>query len=595
MKTKRTKRPAGTLKVVGEEFETGNKRAMRALVIGVDKVSETDASSEEILDDPFRTEYSAGKIISPPYDLRLLSMMYENSSELGQCLEAMEVNIEGFGYHLKRTVKEFRELPEATRAEVESENLRLVNWFDNVSINGESFTRLRRKTRRDIEGCGNGYWEIIPDTKNSEPNEIEVPAGLNHIPAHTMRITSADEEPVDVRTRQPYKTADGSIEMKTVTTRRRFRRYVHKRGSKNVYFKEYGDPRNLNYKTGEYETEKKKVPVKLRANPIIHFAIYSPRSPYGIPRWIGQVLSVLGSRAAEEINFKTFKSNNIPSMMILVSNGMLTDSSIDRIQEFVETQIAGDGNYSKFLLLEAESAEEEGLGSSGTMKISTEPLTKIQHTDELFQKYDQNNQDKVRRSFRLPPIFVGRAEDYTRATAESSIKVADEQVFAPERSEVDHVINYKIMPQLDAKYHRFVTNSPNTTDNKELAQILNFAEKTGGITPNIARAIISDIFGTDLGTIDPEKFDGDIPFTLTIAERVKKQDPRLNAEAIPQKVAKFLLGLDEIEKAGEVLDLSDVNELIEIKKHVEEILHNRYIEPFDEPDLDIETEKLTTT
>ena len=267
--------------------------------------------------------------------------------------------------------------------------------------------------------------------------------------------------------------------------------------------------------------------------------------------------------------------------MVLVSNGMLTEGSVKRVQEFVETQIAGSGNYSKFLLLEAESSEEEGLGNAGTMKLETTPLTQHQHTDQLFQEYDKNNADKLRRSFRLPPMFVGKADDYNKATAESSRKLADEQVFAPERTEVDHVINYKLLPPMAAKYHAFISNTPNTTDNKELAQILNFAEKTGGITPNIARAIISDIFGTDLGTIDPDKFDGDVPFTLTIADRVKKIDPRFNQDALPSKVAKYLLGLDQIEKAGEVINLESITELISIKQSVEDLLLERINEPFE--------------
>ena len=275
-------------------------------------------------------------------------------------------------------------------------------------------------------------------------------------------------------------------------------------------------------------------------------------------------------------------------MIVAVSNGMLTDGSIKRIEEFVETQIAGDGNYSKFLILEAETAEEEGLGSTGTMKINVEALTNVQHTDQLFQNYDKNNSDKVRRSFRLPPIFLGSSEDYTRATAEQSRRLADEQVFAPERLEIDHVINYKILPHLDIKYHRFQSNSPNTTDNKELAQILNFAEKTGGLSPNIARLIMSDIFGFDLGEVDPSKFDGDVPFTLTIAERVKKQDPRLNQEAITSKVVKFLHGLQETEEGGRVLNLAQVTDLIEMRKMVTEAIEEDWEEAYEGADKEAE-------
>jgi PBSX family phage portal protein len=410
----------------------------------------------------------------------------------------------------------------------------------------------------------------------------EKPAALNHIPSHTVRITAADEEPTEVKQIQPMKTTDGSLEMKEVKIWRRFRRYIHSRGSKKVYYKEYGDPRVIDCRNGK--VVKGSLEKKYHANPMIHFYIYSPRSPYGIPRWIGQLFSVFGSRSAEEINFKTLKSNNIPSMLVLVSNGMLTEGSISRIEEFVETQIAGDGNYSKFLLLEAEAPEEEGLGSTGTMKIETTPLTNVQHTDQLFQLYDENNADKIRRAFRLPPIFVGKAQDYTRATAEQSRRLADEQVFAPERLEIDHVINYRLLPLLEIKYHRFQSNSPNTTDNKELAQILSFSEKTGGLTPNIARAIMSDIFGIDLGEVDPSKFDGDIPFTITIAEKVKKQDPRLNQEAIVSKITKTLLGINEAEAEGGVLDVDQINDLLDLRRMVTDAINDKYADEFEDLD-----------
>ena len=92
---------------IADEKTKGNRRALRAIVIGVDKVEATDAESKEIVNDPFTDQYGdgAGHAIKPPYDLRLLSVLYESSTELGQCIHAMEVNIDGFGYLLKSLVK----------------------------------------------------------------------------------------------------------------------------------------------------------------------------------------------------------------------------------------------------------------------------------------------------------------------------------------------------------------------------------------------------------------------------------------------------------------------------------------------------------
>jgi capsid portal protein len=242
-----------------------------------------------------------------------------------------------------------------------------------------------------------------------------------------------------------------------------------------------------------------------------------------MPRFIGNWLGIVGDRAAEETNYITFNNNNIPSMFVAVSNGQLTDGTIGRIESFVESQIQGNDNFSKFLVLEAEGFAEGEDG--GQIKLEVKPLTKEQHTDAMFQNYSDNNRDSIRRSFRLPPILVGRAEDYTRATADASVKLADEQVFAPARGIVDQFINRRLFPEMKFVYHKFRSNSPDTTDDTELVNLLSSAEKTGGMSPNIARVILEDVLGRELGPVSPE-IDGDIPFSLQMAEAVKNEaDP----------------------------------------------------------------------
>ncbi len=255
---------------------------------------------------------------------------------------------------------------------------------------------------------------------------------------------------------------------------------------------------------------------------MVHLKHYSGRSPYGLPRYVGNLLGIFGDRASEEINYITFKNNNIPSMLILCSNGQLTDGTIDRIESFVESSIQGSDNYSKFLIIEGESDSDDG-EDGGQIKLEVTPLTKDQHDDALFQNYSKNNQDKIRRAFRLPPILVGRSDDYTRATAESSRRLADEQVFAPERDEFDAFMNRIIYPVMGIRYHKFKSNSPNTTDNEQLVKILAGAEKTGGMTPAIARFVLADILSQDIADDFPPDFPVNVPFSLTMAEAVKNK------------------------------------------------------------------------
>ena len=55
------------------------------------------------------------------------------------------------------------------------------------------------------------------------------------------------------------------------------------------------------------------------ATELLHFALHSPRSPYGVPRWIGNLLSVLGSRQMEEVNYLYFSNKSVPPLALLAA------------------------------------------------------------------------------------------------------------------------------------------------------------------------------------------------------------------------------------------------------------------------------------
>jgi capsid portal protein len=200
---------------------------------------------------------------------------------------------------------------------------------------------------------------------------------------------------------------------------------------------------------------------------------------------------------------------------------MLTEGTIQRIKEFVNSNIKQNDNYSSILILEAEPVDE-GVPGSGTAKIEIKELKEQQHSDQLFQEYDKNNCDKVRRAFRLPPIFVGKSEDYTRATAEASRKLAEEQVFSPEREDMDRQFT-QFFVDLGYGYWEYKSFSPNVTDPSDLTEVLKSTEKTGALTPRIARTVVGEILNRTLDDFEGElPFDPDTPFSLTMADAVKK-------------------------------------------------------------------------
>jgi PBSX family phage portal protein len=515
------------------------KDKLRALVIpfpiekavGVEDGEDVSESKQVSESNPFQELVESRTVVEPPFDLFVLSTMPEMNTELGPCIDAMCKNIEGFGHRVVCHVDpEAEDAPKDAARAVRAERVRLTNFFLYAGME-DSFRMLRAKTRYDLETTGNGYWEVVRGVDRAVQYFV-------HMRSYQVRLTPQEARGYQYDMPIAELKPDGSYEIVKIKRRKRFRRYVQTapayRGSvsavgwKTRWFKEFGDPREYDCETGRLipADKLKDYPPERRANEVVHFKNYCTRSPYGLPRWIGAMLDMFGDRKASEVNYVTFCNNNVPSMLVAVSNGELTEDSVERINEFLERLQSSD-NRSKVLVIEAEPTGEEG-EQSGQVKIQVEELSKSQIRDALYQNYSKANREKVRVAFRLPPIFVGRSEDYTRATADTSRRLADEQVFAPERDEFDDWVNRILFPDMGILYHHYRSNSPNTTDNSELVSILSGAEKTGGMTPARADLILQDILGRD--DLPPfakdENFNPDLPFSLSMAEAVKNEaDP----------------------------------------------------------------------
>jgi PBSX family phage portal protein len=502
---------------LSSEVKEASERIKPVLKFRVIKAENTTerAAAKALGDDPFASMYGRNQIIEPPFSMFTLSTMPESCAELGPSLDAMAVNIERLGYRCSAR-QNTHDPNDKTPDDVLDQVAEATNFFENAVLDQEIGTldELRSRLRRDLETTGNAYIEVIPNT--IDPNK---PAGLNHIPSWTMRLRKQDDELTRYEVPRPVRDRNNTWTMKFFPTSKRFRRFVQIRenGLDAVYFKEWGDPRSISSITGDVVDT---VDEDNRAHEIIHLKLYCSRSPYGLPRWIGHLFSIFGVRAAEEINYVTFDNNQIPAMALLATNVAVTDGSVDRMQEFIETRVQGNKNYATILLIEAEPIGE-GMKDPGSMKLELKPLNEHQHTDALFQNYIEMNNDQIRRAFRLPPIFVGRAEDYNRAVAEASRKLAEEQIFGPERDVVDHMFTNTIIARLGLAAVVFHSNKPNVTDNYELTQLLATAERSGGLTPRTSTRIVEDVTNMELPE-PPAEINPDIPFSITMARETAK-------------------------------------------------------------------------
>lgn len=455
-------------------------------------------TTKQIYKDDFYQQY--GDIIEPPYNLKELKMIGEYSSILQQCVDAYKTNIIEFGIEADYKIDvNSDEIKEGIKEQAESEWTRLDEFIRYLNLD-ESPEVVIGYALDDREKTGNGYLEIIRDG-------IGQPVGIEYADAQYMRVCKKTV-PEEVE----YTILENGQEKK-VKRWKRFRRYVQMVDDKKVFFKEYGDPRVMNSATGKFDDN---TPDNLRATEIYHLKIGS--GTYGKPRWIGNLISLYGARKAEELNLTYFTNGRHIPAAITVSNGKLDDESYEALKDYMN-DLAGTDNAHKFLLLEAEGITEEKMVNGDEKitpaKVEIKSLAEILQQDALFLEYDERTRQKIRSSFRLPPLYTGESQEFNRATADTARKVTEEQVFQPERKALARALNTLFLEPLGFKYVRLSVKGADFHDPVEIADILNPFIQAGAVVPNDLREILSQVLGK---RIEPLPDEYNIPLQILLQE-----------------------------------------------------------------------------
>ncbi|MCH8243752.1 MAG: hypothetical protein IH897_14245, partial [Planctomycetes bacterium] len=380
---------------------------------------------------------SRDQLLAPPFDFDVVADLVSKNSILPPLIDAMVVNIDGTGAEIivnEKLVDEEKEVDEKTE---KKEKAAIQEYFDEP-FPGQSFLTQRRQMRYEQESIGNAYLEVMRNAKK------EVVFWKPIVPAKNIRLVRLDDA-VDVT-----KTVKRNGTDQSVVVSMRERRYVQALGKNIVWFKDFGASRDLDKKTGKW-APLGTLKFEDRANEIIHYTLKSdPFSPYGLPRWWSNAPSVIGSRRAEEFNLMFFDSGGIPPMMVIVSGGALAVEAEKALRDHF---MATGPNRHAAIVLEAYGTGGD-IDKPSNVKIQIERFGSERQNDSFFENYIERCDHRVQRSFRIPSQFLGMSDDFTFATALSSMMVVEAQVFASERAEFDEHINLKLMPELPngAKY-----------------------------------------------------------------------------------------------------------------------------------------------
>lgn len=481
--------------------------------------------------------YSGSEWIMPLVDMRAFKNMVKESSILPQCIRAYKNNIAGFGIGV-RYIDDQEETPEMAE-----EYERATQIIDLLCLD-----KMTKEVFEDIiearETYGIAYIEVI-----------------RNLAGEVVQIEFIKSTPSIIKTEplQPYVDMTYYYRGEEITRKKKFCKYRQQIGGKTVYFKEFGDPRIMDNRSGEYLEDGRALNKMYQANEILEFAIGT--EPYGEVRWIGQVLGIDGSRRAETLNNNYFVNGRHTPLMIIVNNGTVKDESYDRLQAYMN-DIKGENGQHAFILLEVESTEEgTDFETEKKPDIEIKDLASILQKDELFQEYLDNNRRRAQSSFLLPDLYVGYTTDFNRATAQTAMEVTEKQVFQPERKSLAWKINNKLLNCYRFRHVEIFFLEPDITNPDDLYKIMTAANNAGGLTPNKAKGILFDMLGETFEEY-PDDW-GNVPVailknqsqsaptqeTMTqLTEQIEKAQSRNESEEIVSVMKEVRRILEDIQK-----------------------------------------------
>jgi capsid portal protein len=376
-------------------------RAARRMRIKVDhrgaraRKAADDVPDTQRVPDPFENLTSDGQLLAPPYNPRDLAIIGEGSTILRQCVDAYKINIHGHGIRYRTRFDPAKETEQARIDRAADEEELLKDFLE--SCNPEmSFRQMRQNTGEDKENVGYSGIEILRSSADGRP------VGLEPLPGYLLRLGKQDTTATQVF-RWRYDATQRRWEKKYFM--RRLRVYATHNGVEVRYLKSYGDPRSIDSKTGRpvagSDLEKFLKAGGELAHELLFFRVYSSRTAYGIPRWVGCSLGMAGSRAQENQNLGSLENNAIPPYALL-TNAELDPATLAFLEEKFD-EAADPERAHRPIIIQAlpADASEDATFMDGRAPATKMELVRLSRPDEgMYLTYDEANRRKVQQSFR---------------------------------------------------------------------------------------------------------------------------------------------------------------------------------------------------
>jgi len=372
--------------------------------------------------------------------------------------------------------------------------------------------RAVRTKAQDVAGQG---WELLPAVDNPSDEQrdrvIEFFASLDEDISETLIQAMTDRESIgwlSIEIVREEKEPDGpivivkNIPSHTMRAHQDGKRFVQKRGSRQVWFKAAGlvdidvDKRTGHlHETGELEPED-------RANEVMWNNIYTARSDvYGVPDHIPAVGAILGDIARRDYNIVFFENFGVPAYAVMISGdydpGAPVDDN-DKTQADIDAGATQSGPMKTPLHRQIEGHLQEiaanphsvlllGIPSSdgGDVKISFEKLA-VEVKEASFRLYRMDNLKEVLSAHAVPPYRAGIAEQGSLGgnVAEQTDKIYRDSVLTPRQGMLERLLNRYVLGSMEITDWTFNLVAIDVEDELLELELAILLFTHGGLTPN---------------------------------------------------------------------------------------------------------------
>ncbi len=369
---------------------------------------------------------------------------------------------------------------------------------------------------------------------------------------------------------------------------RRFRRLKVNHNGKVFFYKQYGDWRSMDARTGKYSTGNRRRPstepftpgeyrpgrLPSGAVPAVEVATWETHfpgvSPYGISGWHSEMLSVQSSAESTKLLLEYLRSG-LHSVILAAANRPFEDASADAAIKSIDELGRGRKGLGALIplsLIPLDSSVQSGGGNPLLQDTTNDKGRLVLHelnTTLPSQVMDGELSQSLGRRFahseRIPALLLGKSDSYNFATASAAWSTVNRLRFAPHHEERMHFLD-RILVEMGITFWSINVESPEWNEKEPLGSTASVAGSQGGMSLNHATKLLGEVLDIDIKQV--EEWWGNMPLSL-VKSVLESPDPQGTL---------ILLGLEE--EANRFGDARPVTETItEVVSQIDQAANNR--------------------